>query len=641
MSTTPLEIVVTGNSSGAKSEMQTVSAQLGEVAVAAQKTDSSLAVVSNAFTDLANKGTKSIFILTEKLRELESAVFTEKDVLKVAAFNAEIEVTQKEIAKLANAGKSGFDDLGNSIKKAGVIGNTSFNNLSSAAAKSTSAVEKTGLSLTKAYSGLRLIANILPGIGIAGIFGIALTVVSQLADQLFSLGSNPKTFNPFLSVEADAKAMKEAADAAAKKEAEFTAAVDKASQSVIAQGGKLLDLKDILVSTSTEIKNLTAATVNQGLASFFFSEKNVAVQKLLTDQIKQQIDIRKKQNPLASVPEFNQNTFSKDPFVAQLETDKTKIKEINTLASDLGSAFEKLFDSSHKEKKQKSPFEDELIQLQKDFEQVQKLRVKTLDADLSDSTKNGIVVNETLLRDQIDFLNKKEALLNKYNKSDFENFKTLEIAKKKLLNETLGFISSQVIPNIKDTDLPDFSKLSKEKINPKVTLQFSDETLKQITAFQKLQQALKDTADIANKVLAPAFDAFFTSILNGSGNAFQALGNALNQIVKQLAVTVLKAIALGAILAAITGKTFNIGNIVGNAIKGFAGGVQNFEGGLAVVGERGPELVNLPRGSNVIPNNQIAGSMNSPQIFVPSITVRGQDLLIVLQRAQQSASRNG
>ena len=38
----------------------------------------------------------------------------------------------------------------------------------------------------------------------------------------------------------------------------------------------------------------------------------------------------------------------------------------------------------------------------------------------------------------------------------------------------------------------------------------------------------------------------------------------------------------------------------------FARGVENFGGGLAIVGERGPELVNLPKGSDVIPNNQIA-----------------------------------
>ena len=42
-------------------------------------------------------------------------------------------------------------------------------------------------------------------------------------------------------------------------------------------------------------------------------------------------------------------------------------------------------------------------------------------------------------------------------------------------------------------------------------------------------------------------------------------------------------------------------------IPGFAGGTRSAPGGLAVVGERGPELVNLPRGSQVIPNHQLGG----------------------------------
>lgn len=40
-------------------------------------------------------------------------------------------------------------------------------------------------------------------------------------------------------------------------------------------------------------------------------------------------------------------------------------------------------------------------------------------------------------------------------------------------------------------------------------------------------------------------------------------------------------------------------------LPGFAAGVTNFRGGLAMVGEKGPELVQLPRGSNVIPNNRL------------------------------------
>jgi phage-related protein len=42
-------------------------------------------------------------------------------------------------------------------------------------------------------------------------------------------------------------------------------------------------------------------------------------------------------------------------------------------------------------------------------------------------------------------------------------------------------------------------------------------------------------------------------------------------------------------------------------IPGFASGTSFAPGGLALVGERGAELVNLPRGSQVIPNDQLRG----------------------------------
>uniref|UniRef100_A0A6M3J714 Putative tail protein n=1 Tax=viral metagenome TaxID=1070528 RepID=A0A6M3J714_9ZZZZ len=53
-------------------------------------------------------------------------------------------------------------------------------------------------------------------------------------------------------------------------------------------------------------------------------------------------------------------------------------------------------------------------------------------------------------------------------------------------------------------------------------------------------------------------------------------------------------------------------------IPGFASGVSNFSGGPAIVGERGPELVNLPRGSSVTPNSALGGStviVNAPGSF--------------------------
>jgi DNA-binding transcriptional MerR regulator len=45
----------------------------------------------------------------------------------------------------------------------------------------------------------------------------------------------------------------------------------------------------------------------------------------------------------------------------------------------------------------------------------------------------------------------------------------------------------------------------------------------------------------------------------------------------------------------------------GTSTHGFANGTNYAPGGMALVGEKGPEIVNLPRGSQVIPNHQIAG----------------------------------
>ena len=64
------------------------------------------------------------------------------------------------------------------------------------------------------------------------------------------------------------------------------------------------------------------------------------------------------------------------------------------------------------------------------------------------------------------------------------------------------------------------------------------------------------------------------------------------------------------------------GGLIGAFLSGlgipfFASGTNYAPGGLAVVGERGPELVNLPRGAKVIPNHRITGPV------VPSATMSG------------------
>lgn len=51
----------------------------------------------------------------------------------------------------------------------------------------------------------------------------------------------------------------------------------------------------------------------------------------------------------------------------------------------------------------------------------------------------------------------------------------------------------------------------------------------------------------------------------------------------------------------------------------FASGVRNFGGGMALVGERGPELVNLPAGADVIPTSRSGGAGQTINVYVDHI----------------------
>lgn len=84
----------------------------------------------------------------------------------------------------------------------------------------------------------------------------------------------------------------------------------------------------------------------------------------------------------------------------------------------------------------------------------------------------------------------------------------------------------------------------------------------------------------------------------------------------------------------------------GGPVPFFAEGTNFAPGGMAVVGERGPELVNLPRGSQVVPNAQLGRLGGHQFTFAPSIDARGADVAAVarieavLARQQREFSAN-
>lgn len=96
-----------------------------------------------------------------------------------------------------------------------------------------------------------------------------------------------------------------------------------------------------------------------------------------------------------------------------------------------------------------------------------------------------------------------------------------------------------------------------------------------------------------------AFDGL-TRNLEGALLGFQSLEDAAVNLAKQLASMALQAFVFKPLAMAL-------------GIPGFASGTDFAPGGLALVGEQGPELINLPRGSQVIPNNRLR-TMNNPRV---------------------------
>ena len=164
------------------------------------------------------------------------------------------------------------------------------------------------------------------------------------------------------------------------------------------------------------------------------------------------------------------------------------------------------------------------------------------------------------------------------------------------------------------------------------------------------EETLKDTIKQLNKVLENAAETigvnfgvtlgnalsgqsnigdFFTGLFNTVGAAMVEFGKVM--IAFAIQVEAIKKFALAnpflAIAAAI--GLIAIGTAIQNTTSrpAFAVGTRNAPGGMALVGERGPELVNLPRGSQVIPAAQTSNMMGgiSEGIEIYGI-LRGQDI---------------
>lgn len=123
-------------------------------------------------------------------------------------------------------------------------------------------------------------------------------------------------------------------------------------------------------------------------------------------------------------------------------------------------------------------------------------------------------------------------------------------------------------------------------------------------------EEIKNSFEAIGNSVSEAFKGMLTGAMSWKDGMRSIIGSVIDQLWKLFVVQQI----VGLVTKAFGGTSSMPGNMgtAGDALKlvqvpGFANGTQYAPGGMALVGERGPELVNLPRGSQVIPNHKMRG----------------------------------
>jgi predicted nucleic acid-binding Zn-ribbon protein len=137
---------------------------------------------------------------------------------------------------------------------------------------------------------------------------------------------------------------------------------------------------------------------------------------------------------------------------------------------------------------------------------------------------------------------------------------------------------------------------------------------------------------------ANLFEGVFNGILNTFGEGLQQVGKQII-IGSKLLEGITKALQGGSFTKSLLGGIALVA--LGGVLKSLkigqnAQGTDYWRGGLTMVGERGPELVNLPRGASVTPNHELGSIGGGMDIQIqPVVAMRGTDMVIYFNKANK------
>ena len=181
---------------------------------------------------------------------------------------------------------------------------------------------------------------------------------------------------------------------------------------------------------------------------------------------------------------------------------------------------------------------------------------------------------------------------------------------------------------------------------PEKNFELSQDKIDQLNAV--FQNAAENIAVGFGETLGAALSGqasigdFFQGVFQEVGAAMVSFGKLMIKFAIQ--VETIKKFVLANPVLAIAGAValIALGTLIRNATsrQGFAVGTRYAPGGMALVGERGPEMINLPRGSQVIPaaqTSQMMGGIGGAiEVFG---MLRGQDIYFSNKKYSQTYKR--
>lgn len=648
-----IKITIGGDATQLQGALKSAQSELGKTAVAANKMDSSLQKVGKS-------GLSSIFNLTEKLRDLQSAVFTEKDRSRIAAYNTQIKNTQAEIAKL------------NTLTY--TSGGGAFGGIASGAGK--------------AFSAVRNLAYLLPGVGIAGLIGFAVDPIAKYIGKLFEATESEK------KLAEQSKFLKEFNEETAKNYGkEITSlqilrgAIENTTTPMATRLQGIKDLKKEFPGLFDGLTNeqlLTGNVANaydKATAAIIRKSRASAAEKALTNISSSKFGLSEEEfKDIEATNKKLKDLTDKTNKYISTATSSTAKSDIASAKKLLDILLKQEIDSFNERKKirdnQLSEFNkseqfyldialkgaDQVIEIEKAKNKKLKKEARTIADVLKELRLELLTLTTTELqlgtneaRAKISALEGAiKELITKFGKPGKDN--TVQLFAEIRDIQFVEKLRKNLETSVKGEE---FKITPVIAIDPIIKPGILEERLAQYARDNKIAEGFNEIIQstvidglsglgeaIGNAIGGGGLEGIFTGLFKTIGNGLKELGRYLIKTYGLIAIVdkikfsnpvlgIAAGVALVALGALISAKV--------NNPKAFATGVRNFQpsGETVLVGERGPEKVFLPRGSTVQPNNELIASSGGQQVMIPDLRIDGSTFVIGFKRAEARMNRNG